>query len=265
MRKIVSNYRIIQFISRVIIINFICISCFKSAAQDDKPVIGVLGLENGGGITESVIDTICNRISYLVELTQNYYVLQRDFIPPVLQEQGFTITSGICSQVEGLALAGTFLSADQMIGGSISKGAAGITISIQRIQVHNRTLICYCQKNVLISKQEFLEMELPKMVNDILSDPQNKAPVISESQLNGNHGLSNGKDDKIKFSTDTLKGVKPIIAEKRKNRAPIWIILSGVVVSGAAAGAYLYHEKNHPESPEVTPDLPLGELPVRSR
>lgn len=265
MRKIKSYYQTIQFIYRAFIINLICISCFRSDAQDYKPVIGVLGLENGGGITESVIDTICNRISYLVECTQGYFVLQRDFIPPVLQEQGFTITSDIYSQVEGLALAGTFLSADQMIGGSISKGSEGINISIQRIQVHNRTLISNCQKIIILSKQEFLEMELPKMVKDVLMGSQINTSVISETQLEENQGLSNGNDDKIKYNADTLKEVKPVIAEKRKSKVPIWIILSGVVVSGAAAGAYLYYEKSQSESPEVTPDLPLGELPIRSR
>lgn len=57
-------------------------------AQENKPVIGVLGLDNGGGVGKATIDTICNRISTLVDNSSKYLVLQRDFIPVVLEEMG---------------------------------------------------------------------------------------------------------------------------------------------------------------------------------
>jgi len=52
------------------------------------------------------------------------------------------------------------------------------------------------------------------------------------------------------------------ITEKPKRRFPIWTVLSGIAIAGAATGAYFYYENNDTDD---SPGVPLGELPVRER
>ena len=83
---------------------------FPSLAQQDLPVIGVLGLKNKGGVSQSTIDTICNRVSGIIEGSRKYYVLNREFIPMVLDDGGFTISENGYTQEGELSAAGKLLS-----------------------------------------------------------------------------------------------------------------------------------------------------------
>lgn len=270
MHKIESMFLgMLSYLFRNCILLSLCL-CSGLFAQEDKPVIGVLGLDNGGGITGSVIDTVCNRISALIDKTQKYYVLQRDFIPPVLEEQGYIVTSGACSKAEGLSAAGTLLSADQMVGGKILKGESGITLTLQRIQVSNLSLLASRQITTVLPRQEFLDTELPKMVSALLEDSQEKnQPVASMKKQNRKKETVLLTADKtaVSIPADNPKEkINPVIVEKRKKRVPLLIIFSSVVASGAAAaGAYVYHKDHQSNSPVISTDLPLGELPERRR
>lgn len=219
-------------------------------AQEDKPIIGVVGLDNRGGIGEAAIDTLCNRISTLLENSSKYLVLQRDFVPIVLQEQGFMITSGICSSIDGLTAAGLLLSADEVIGGSIIKDGNGITLELMRIRVSDRTQLAKQKITSFLSRQDFLNFELPGVVGKLISEPQMPArreAKLSEDQRENESNFSVVSDSKVK--------------RKRKRRA-ISFITTGVVIGAAAAAGSIYYLGDRAE--KTSDELPLGTLPQRT-
>lgn len=216
---------------------FIC--CFSEIlSQDTKPVIGVLGLDNSsGGISDNMTSAICDSISSLIEQSDNYLVLKREFIPPVLEAQGFNVSNIICSQKEGLAAAGTLLSADEIIGGSVSRENGTLSLSLQRIKIINRTQLAFEHISSSVSKDAFFSNILPRITRELLKNPE---PVVSKVEPD----------------------INAQITEKPKRRFPIWTVLSGIAIAGAATGAYFYYENNDTDD---SPGVPLGELPVRER
>jgi len=221
------------------------------SAQDNLPVIGVLGLANNGGLHTDTVDSICNRISDLIEKTQKFYVLKREFIPPVLHEQGMTINNTTCSQKEGLFAAGNLLSADQMIGGTISKKEGKLSIDLLRVNVLNRITLASQQISTKSSFKELIDLELPVIIEALLYD---------EKSINGPSTTALNSDIKGEMVPSENN---QIIREKRKRRGPLWFIMSGILLAGGAAGAYIYHEKVGANP--GTPDVPLSDLPVRTR
>jgi hypothetical protein len=222
------------------IFSFVFIFSFSEIlSQGTKPVIGVLGLDNSdGGVSEEMTGRMCDSISALIEQTDRYLVLKREFIPPVLEAQGFSISNTICSQREGLAAAGTLLSANEIIGGSVSRKNGTLSLSIQRIKIINIEQLAFEHISTSVSKEVFFSNILPRVVNELLKDVE---PVTSPEP-----------------------DIKPQITENSKRRFPIWTLLSGIAIAGAATGAYFYYEKNEPDK-TIPSGVPLGELPARER
>lgn len=244
-------------------------------AQNAKPVLAILGLDNSGGISETVIDTICNRISALIEKKQKYYVFQREFILPVLNESGFTVTNGTNSQIDELIRAGTFLSADEIIGGSIFRVNGNLNLSLIRIDVTKRIKLSSLEIRSDLSKQDFLEFELPRLVDNIITNLHTKKDSVILSTQDSNNPFTNIENEgQVKIETtkadksiisDNLESKNLIITEKHRRRAPVWILMSGIALAGAVTGAYLYHEKMESDNSDNSSDIPLSELPVRTR
>jgi len=235
--------------TRIFLILF-TIACFvmSSFAQEDKPVIGVLGLDNRGGLTDLTIDTICNKISDLMEQFQNFYVLKREFIPPVLEEQGFTISKGACSQKEILVAAGILLSADQMIGGTIQQDGDKLNIEFQRVKVQNRKVLGTQQISSSSSRKELMEFELPVIIEALLYDMEESPSPVPTAAV-----------DKTKtVAEDTKRSDAPVIRERRR-KFPLLITMLGIGLAGAA-GAYIYHEKHNPDN-DVINGVPLSGHP----
>ena len=209
--------------------------CMSTFSQENKPVIGVLGLENQGGLTESVVDSICNRISELIDQSQKYLVFQREFIPPTLEAQGFKLSGMICSQKEGLAAAGNLLAADQIVGGTVKRENNVLTLEVQRITVIDRQLLCTEKIVSTGSKQDVLNVELPEMVTRLLTDtPVQNIPIK-----------------------------KDVTIAKKRNKTPLLVILGTLTAGGIAAGVYAIYESINKADSE--PDVPLDELPQRKR
>lgn len=254
MRKIVISELLFIYSKMIITVLFIGVFSAPIVAQENKPVIGVLGLDNGGGVGEATIDTICNRISTLVDNSSKYLVLQRDFIPIVLEEMGFRITNGISSSIEGLAAAGLLLSADEMIGGSIVKNGDGITLELLRIRVSDRAQLAKQKITTVLGRQEFVDLELPGIVDNLISESQLVVQEKSSTRYK-THVVENSASA-ISDSKSKQKNSK----NKRKRRA-ISFLTTGVVIGAAAATGAIYYFKDN--SSTATEEVPLGTLPHR--
>lgn len=232
----------------------ICVVFAPIVAQENKPIIGVLGLNNRGGVGKATIDTICNRISTLVDNSSKYLVLQRDFIPMVLEEQGFTITSEICTSIEGLAAAGLLLSADEVIGGSVLKNDDGITLELIRIRVSDRAQLARQKITTALGRQEFIDLELPEVTDKLISESQ--LPAQRETNLSGETYAEENNSSVISDKKAKQKNQ----SSKRKRRA-ISFLTAGVVIGAAATTGAIYYLKDNGNT--ASEEVPLGTLPHR--
>ncbi|HEX2955742.1 MAG TPA: hypothetical protein VHO70_02855 [Chitinispirillaceae bacterium] len=230
-------------------------------AQENKPIIGVLGLDNGGGVGNWVIDSVCNRISMLIEKEPSkYLVLKREFIPIVLQEQGFTVSNEICFRIEGLAASGLLLSADEMIGGSIKKDTNGITVELIRIRVNDRIQLAAHKITTILSRQDFLDLELPGVVEALISNskPDGLKTGIKPSLV------TQVSEDKVSVVTDT-RSKHSNIKQHGKGKG-IRLLTTSIILTGAAAAGAFYYLRSHRDTPSEAPfdnDIPFGNLPTR--
>lgn len=255
MRKIVISELLSIYSKMMITVLFVGVFSAPIVAQENKPVIGVLGLDNGGGVGEATIDTICNRISTLVDNSSKYLVLQRDFIPIVLEEMGFTITNGISSSIEGLAAAGLLLSADEMIGGSLVKNGDGITLELLRIRVSDRAQLAKQKITTALGRQEFIDLELPEVADNLISESQLTAQ--RETNLSGE---KYGEENNSSVISDP-KAKQKNQSGKRKRRA-IGFLTTGVIIGAAAAAGTIYYLGDRAEA--SSEEVPLGTLPQRT-
>lgn len=154
-------------LSKFVIFFIICVFSV-TFSQGTKPIIAVIHLDNDGGVSEPMIDTICDRITTLIEKTQRYYVFRREFITPVLEESRFTVLNGIYSLKEELAAAGALLSVDKVIGGIISRENGNLNLTLKLIDVHAQLQLSSVQFSRAVSKSEFMEIQLSNMVSELL-------------------------------------------------------------------------------------------------
>lgn len=272
-----NNHPVNQFYSYWIV-SFIII--FNAYSQDIKPIIAVPGLDNKGGISEALIDTICTRISTIIETTKKYYVFQREFIPIVFKESGFTVTNGIYSITEKLVDEGVLLSVDEIIGGTISRKNGSLELILKRIDVNQKIQLSIQEHTTSITKKEFLEIQLPQLVTNLLLNGQNienipAIPVSENPESNISDSTCNNKNtEKITNHAEKIEIISniekqdtksPVIREKHRKKAPILIVISGVVLAGAATGAYLYYDSKEHGNPNIPQDVPLDPLPDRTR
>ena len=209
---------------------FILIAPWNLFSQDDLPIIGVLGLHNGGGVSQPTIDSICNRITRILEESGKYYVLNREFIPIVLREQNFAISDETYTDKSKLTTAGKLLSADEIISGSINRKNGKVALELSRSLLSDNMQLAH--KMVYednLPKDFFMEIELPRLVDTLLANSS---------------------------------GEQKAIVKKRSRKAGILTTISALAVSGVAAGIYLYLER---ESGESGSDVPLSGLPIRER
>lgn len=263
-KRLVSETSISTYIlfKCIIIILYITLITFS---QDSKPVIAVLGLDNNGGVSKTVIDTICNRISFLIEKDQNYYVFQREFIAPLLEESGFAIFDGIYSLREKLISAGTLLSADEIIAGSISRKNGYLSLIINRIDINRKYQLSIQKVSCTVSKRVFLEHELPKVVNSLFLNYHDIKYKDSNDNTVKNNDISNINIEGIqKLNSCAQENRSTQLITKHKNRA-LWIIFSTIVLAGTAVSAYMYYDNNHLYKGPSSNNVPLDNLPIRIR
>lgn len=254
MRKIAISELLSIYNKMMITVLFISVFSAPINAQENKPVIGVLSLNNGGGVGKATIDTICNRISTLVDNSSKYLVLQRDFIPIVLEEQGFTIANEICSSIEGLAAAGLLLSADEMIGGSVIKNGDGITLELLRIRVSDRAQLARQKITTFLSRQDFLNLELPEVVDNL----------ISESQLTAQKETEHSEEMYTDENNNSVSITKQKNQSSKRKRRAIGFLTTGVVIGAAAATGAIYYFRGVSETETPSEEVQFGTLPQRN-
>ena len=118
---------------------YILISPFSTlAAQQTIKRIAVLELQ-GQGVTEAEARTLTDRLRSRLVNTNAFYVLEREQMDEVLNEQGFQ-QSG-CVSDECLVEIGRLVGVEQMVGGSIGKIGQTYTLDLRIIDVTSGRII----------------------------------------------------------------------------------------------------------------------------
>ncbi len=225
-----------KYLIPVMILLFGLIIFQSSVAQESqKTNIAVIDLNSHGGLTQSEISALSDRLRSLLVRTNTFDVVDRGKMEEILKEQGFQM--GGCTSAECVVEAGQILGVEQMITGSIGKIGRLYTIDIILIDVQTAKimksitrdyqgevegLVALMQSitNELSGLQRALPTTPQKGKITVTSDPKNsevyidnkligKTPVKLHEILAGEHQLKVQKSGyaphEEKFSMDAGK------------------------------------------------------------
>jgi TolB-like protein len=135
MESIMKNY-----LTPVMIVLFISLIFQIGIAQEfQKTNIAVIDLNSHGGLTQSEISSLSDRLRSLLVRTNAFDVVDRGQMEEILKEQGFQMSG--CTSAECAVEAGQILGVEEMITGSIGKIGRLYTIDIVLIDVETARII----------------------------------------------------------------------------------------------------------------------------
>jgi len=120
-----------------ILISLFCQPLFSQ--EKSKTNIAVIDLGSRGGLSQSEIGTLTDRLRSLLVRTNAFNVVDRGRMEEILAEQGFQMTG--CTSAECAVEAGQILGVEEMITGSIGKIGQLYTIDIILIDVGTSQII----------------------------------------------------------------------------------------------------------------------------
>ncbi len=128
MKKI--SMTVISLLMFMLLTNTVFAADGKSA---DKINIAVLSLESRGGLSQSEIGTLTDRLRSMLVRTHAFNVVDRGRMSEILDEQGFQMTG--CTSTECAVEAGKILGVEQMVSGTIGRIGKMYTIDIILLDV----------------------------------------------------------------------------------------------------------------------------------
>lgn len=147
------------------------------AQQTTKTTIAVIDLASRGGLSQSEIGTLTDRLRSLLVQTQAFTVVDRGRMEEVLAEQGFQMSG--CTSAECAVEAGQILGVEQMMTGSIGKIGRLYTIDIILIHVGTSQIL----KSLTRDYQGEVEglVELMRSIANELGDVQKKPETVLQT------------------------------------------------------------------------------------
>jgi TolB-like protein len=129
-----------NYLTPVMIVLFISLIFQIGIAQEfQKTNIAVIDLNSHGGLTQSEISSLSDRLRSLLVRTNAFDVVDRGQMEEILKEQGFQMSG--CTSAECAIEAGQILGVEEMITGSIGKIGRLYTIDIVLIDVETARII----------------------------------------------------------------------------------------------------------------------------
>lgn len=145
----------------------------SSLIAQDKISIAVLSLQGNGVSSEEAVVLTDELRSVLVQ-TGKYYVLERNNMESILEEQGFQMSG--CTSTECAVEAGKLLGVEKMVGGSVGKLGALYNLSIRIFDVETGRIEKTVSKRHEGSIEELLDLikqigyELSEMIIEESTD-----------------------------------------------------------------------------------------------
>jgi TolB-like protein len=193
-----------KFLIPVMIFVFVFSIIQPSNAQgSQKTNIAVIDLNSHGGLTQSEISTLSDRLRSLLVRTNTFDVVDRGKMEEILKEQGFQMSG--CTSAECVVEAGQILGVEQMITGSIGKIGRLYTIDVILIDVQTAKII----KSITRDYQGEIEglVALMQSITNELSGLHKTPPATSQ---NGKITVTSQPDNSEVYIDNRLIGKTPI-------------------------------------------------------
>ena len=174
------------------------------AQESQKTNIAVIDLNSHGGLTQSEISSLSDRLRSLLVRTNAFNVVDRGKMEEILKEQGFQM--GGCTSAECVVEAGQILGVEQMITGSIGKIGRLYTIDIILIDVQTAKII----KSITRDYQGEIEglVALMQSISNELSGLKRTQPaqVVQTSKIS----VTSKPDNSDVYIDNNLIGKTPV-------------------------------------------------------
>ncbi|MBN2423859.1 MAG: PEGA domain-containing protein [Calditrichaceae bacterium] len=110
-----------------------------SAQETDRINIAVIDLESRGGLSQSEIGVLTDRLRSQLVQTNSFNVVDRGLMQDILKEQGFQMTG--CTSTDCAVQAGKILGVQQMVAGTIGRIGNLYTVDISLIDVQTSKIM----------------------------------------------------------------------------------------------------------------------------
>jgi len=178
----------------------VAMAAVGGAAADEKENIAVLDLEVTGGISETYIRPLSDRLRQELFSTGTFTVVERRTMEDVLEEQSLYLAG--CTTNECAIEVGKVLGVSQMVAGSIGMVGSVHTVSVRLIDVETSEVIaaesvdCLCPiEDVLTSSLGQAAGKLAASIVDVESDSLGEKEGVDTSETeNGETAWNNDKE-----------------------------------------------------------------------
>jgi hypothetical protein len=193
----------------------------------DKKNIAVIDLSTRGGLSQSEVGVLTDRLRSMLVSTNVFNVVERGKMEAILQEVGFQ-QSG-CTSTECAVEVGKILNVQQMVTGSIGKLGATYTLDISVIDVATSKIVKSLTRNYKGEIDGLLEL-MGEIANQLAETSQPEAPKVTE---------------KPKVPKKAEKEVEP----PTEGRSNTWLWIGGgtILAVGGVAAAVLLSKKSEPQ------------------
>lgn len=157
----------------ITLIIFLILCSFSIAQVQDKINIAVIDLDSRGGLSESEIGILTDRLRSMLVRTNAFDVVDRGLMQDILKEQGFQISG--CTSMDCAVEAGKILGMEQMVSGTVGRLGSLYTVDISLINVETSRIM----KSLTRDHRGEIEglIGIMKSVADELAGVQEKTPV----------------------------------------------------------------------------------------
>lgn len=138
--------------------------------------IAVLNLEARGGLTESEILTVSDRLRGELISTGAFNVLERGQMAAILEEQGFQQSSS-CSEASCIAEVGELLAVHRMVGGSIGKVGRVYSVNLKVIDVQSGRIERQIARDIKCSKEELVSVHMRGIAREMAGMEEIRRPL----------------------------------------------------------------------------------------
>lgn len=237
----------------------IVISAISSTGQS---YLAVMDLVSDGSVSKSSLITISDKISQSVNESK-YSQFDRTVLPELLKQFNMDDSTIACYDPQCLILIGNLIGANAVIGGILSRNNDFVNIKLNLVDASNKITLNTVSIKSASPKTEFLETEIPELVNRLFSGPQNVQSTVTD----------NSKTEIPSFNSKPLsnKNVQEsqdasFPSKKTGRRRPAVLgTIGGLVFSGIVGLAVYTGLNNDSNSEGKTPPLSMDDAPKRVR
>ena len=147
--------------------------------ETQKDNIAVMDLEARGGISETEILSISDRLRGELINTDKYVVIERSQMDYILKEQGFQ-QSGACSEASCIVEVGQLLAVHKMLGGSIGKVGQVFSINIKIIDVATGKIERQISDDIKCTKEDLLSVHMKNFAKRVAGLKVAKTPLYKK-------------------------------------------------------------------------------------